>query len=282
MVATPIGNLGELSSRAADALRGADLILAEDTRVTRKLLSHLDIHVPLRSNHRHNEREQAAALARRIAQEDMTVALVSDAGTPGISDPGAVLVAEAATLGIPVMPVAGPSAVAAALSVCGFEGRGYSFYGFPPRAQGERNAFLMQAAQGEPVAVLYESPHRVKGLIESIEAVLPKARLCLCCDLTKKFELTLRGSPCDVLAALMANPNSEKGEYVLVIDLSACRISTPEQETFSVRAGMLEDLLDGLSMKEAVSRAIERGASRNDAYRASLEIKKWIGQQTKT
>jgi 16S rRNA (cytidine1402-2'-O)-methyltransferase len=277
VVATPIGNLSDLAPRAAETLRAADLILAEDTRVTRKLLSHLDIHAPMQSNHRHNEREQAEHLARRMLEEDLTVALVSDAGTPGVSDPGAALVAEAAAAGIPVVPIAGPSAVAAALSISGFEGAGYAFHGFPPRADGERKRFLSAlAGESQRIVVLFESPHRIADLTRAFVDTLPEAQLCLCCDLTKRYELTLRGTPQQIHAALLANPNSDKGEYVLVADLRACVPPPAEKPVLSPRAALCELLMDGLSMKESIARAVEMGIPRNEAYKASLDVKSFF------
>lgn len=274
VVATPIGNLSELSPRAADALRGADLILAEDTRVTSKLLAHIGTKVPMQSNHRHNEREQAAAIVNKMLERDMTVALVSDAGTPGVSDPGAALVDAAREAGIPVYPVAGPSAIAAALSVCGFHGPEYAFLGFPPRQAGDRDRFLEGAAAlGLPVVVLFESPHRVQDLVRAIGQRLPAARLCACCDLTKKFERITRGSPPDVLRDIEENPNAAKGEYVLVLDLSGCEAPQEKAVLPSVRAFLLERMLEGDSPQEGVAAAMEAGYPRNGAYKAMLDIR---------
>ena len=275
VVATPIGNLSELSPRAADTLREADLILAEDTRVTHKLLAHIGARVPMQAHHRHNEHEQSEALVRRMIEEELTVALVSDAGTPGISDPGAALVRAAAAAGIDVQPIAGPSAAAAALSICGFMGAEYAFLGFPPRQAGDRERFLQKAATlGIPIIIVYESPHRVTALVESIARTLPQAVLCVCCDLTKRHELTLRGAPEAVGEALRANPNTAKGEYVAVLDVSACQREAPARVTVSAEALLLDALLGGVSMQEAIASAMSSGVSRNDAYRASIAIKK--------
>ena len=136
VVATPIGNLSDMSPRALEVLRSADLIAAEDTRVTRALLNHFGIDTPTVSNHQHNEAHRASPLVERMLAEDLTVAVVTDAGTPCISDPGSVLVREAAGAGVEVLAVPGPTAMASALSVSGFDTREFAFYGFPARGQG--------------------------------------------------------------------------------------------------------------------------------------------------
>ena len=206
VVATPIGNLSDMSPRALDVLRSADLIAAEDTRVTRALLSHFEISTPTVSNHQHNEAHRASPLVERMLAEDLTVAVVTDAGTPCISDPGSVLVREAAAAGIEVLAVPGPTAMASALSVSGFDTREFAFYGFLPRGGKElREKLLAMRRSGVPVAVVHESPHRVIDLVEEIARTLPGCRVSASCDLTKLYEKTIRGDAQDVLAMLRAN-----------------------------------------------------------------------------
>jgi 16S rRNA (cytidine1402-2'-O)-methyltransferase len=213
VVATPIGNLGDLSPRALEVLRACALIAAEDTRVTRKLSARFSIDTRMVSNHQHNEAVRAAELVERMLGEDFDVALVTDAGTPGVSDPGSLLVRAAAEAGVEVVAVPGPTAMAAALSISGFDTREFAFYGFPPRAAGPlREKLLAIARSGVPVAVLHESPHRVPALLEAIAEVLSGAALCLCCDLTKRYEIALRGDAPALLARVRANPNAGKGE----------------------------------------------------------------------
>ncbi|NLG24906.1 MAG: 16S rRNA (cytidine(1402)-2'-O)-methyltransferase, partial [Clostridiales bacterium] len=167
VVATPIGNLGDLSGRVRDALAGADLIAAEDTRVAMKLLNHLGLSKPTISCHRHNERSRAAELVARMQGEDLTVALTSDAGTPAISDPGHILVDAAWAAGIPVVPIAGPSALATALSAAGFDAAEFGFFGFLPRERGRlREKLSAIRALNLRVAVAHESPHRVVALVD--------------------------------------------------------------------------------------------------------------------
>ena len=267
VVGTPIGNLGELSPRALEALRDCDLVLAEDTRVTRKLLSALQIPGKrLVSCFQHNEAARA---------EDLTVCLVTDAGTPCISDPGYRVVEAAWAAGIPVQPISGPSAVVDAISVSGFSAESYAFFGFLPRQGREREeAFARLAACPTALAVLYESPHRVKRLVADLQEALQDPMLSLSCDLTKLHEKTLRGRAGEVLAALEANPNAEKGEYVCVVALPDRR---DEEESAgpaaSPRALLLDRLLDGATMKDAVREVSALpGQSRNAVYRASLEV----------
>jgi len=276
VVATPIGNLGDLSPRMREALTSCDLIAAEDTRMAMKLLNHLGIRKPLVSCHRHNEDARASELIGRMLNEDLTVALTTDAGTPAISDPGHVLVRAAWEAHIPVSPVAGPSAVAAALSVSGFDARSFAFYGFPPREKKALDAALDAArASGVPVAVYYESPHRVAALVERIAERWPECMLAVFCDLTKKFEWMRRGSPADALKALRENPNLEKCEYCVVADLSALPpIGKPPSAGESAVAAMAERLFSGATIDEAEHFAQARGFPRNQIYRAKLFLKR--------
>ena len=273
VVATPIGNLSDLTPRMREALERADLIAAEDTRVTMKLLNHLDLKKPLVSCHRHNEENRAPQLIERMLGEDLTVALTCDAGTPGISDPGHLLVRAAWEAGVPVEPVSGPSAVVTALSASGFDAREFAFYGFLPREKKAlREKLTSIRSAGPGVAVLYESPHRVAGLVAEIAALWPECGLCACCDLTKRFERIDRGSAAEVLEALRANPNVEKGEYCLVIDLSSLPPLDKPAAQIDAAQFVLGRMLDGAPLAEAVNAAREAGYPRNELYRARLRI----------
>ncbi len=273
VVATPIGNLGDLTPRMREALERADLIAAEDTRVTMKLLNHFGLKKPLVSCHRHNEEDRAPQLVARMAAEDLTVALTCDAGTPGISDPGHLLVRAAWEAGVPVEPVSGPSAVVTALSASGFDAREFAFYGFLPRekkALREKLSAIRRAGAG--VAVLYESPHRVVDLVAEIAAMAPDCPLCACCDLTKRFERIDRGSAEAVLAALRANVNVEKGEYCLVLDLSALPPVEAPASAPDAAQYVLGRMLDGEALAEALEAARAAGYARNEVYRARLRV----------
>lgn len=277
VVATPIGNLRDASPRMVEALQNAALIAAEDTRVTGNLLRHFGVSKPMVSLHRHNEAGKAGGLAERMLEEGADVALVTDAGTPGISDPGHLLVRAAWAAGIKVLAIAGPSAMAAALSISGFDAREFAFYGFLPRAKGDLRKKLLAIARGPRVAVLHESPHRVTALMECVAETLPGCVACVCCDLTKLHEKTLRGEAGAVMEALNADPKTEKGEYCVVLDMSGVALSEePEKPTGSVEAQYVELLLAGYAPQEAVDALEARGYRRNELKRAALRVKKWM------
>ena len=275
VVATPIGNLNDLTPRMREALACADLIAAEDTRVTMKLLNRMELKKPLVSCHRHNEDVRAPQLIERMLAEDLTVALTCDAGTPAISDPGHLLVRAAWEASIPVTPVCGPSAVTAALSAAGFDAREFAFFGFLPREKKALHEKLDAVrATGVPVAVFYESPHRVVALVEAIAARWPQCLLAVFADLSKKFEWLLRGAPEDVLAQLRANANVEKGEYCLAVDLSPLPApQASEPVSGSAVALMAECLYAGSTLEEASAAAKAAGFARNEVYRAGLFLR---------
>ena len=281
VVATPIGNLNDLSPRMRAAIEGADLIAAEDTRVTMKLLNHWDIKKSLVSCHRHNEDSAAPHIVERMLAEDLTVALTCDAGTPGISDPGCLLVRACWEAGIPVEPIPGPSAVVTALSISGFDAREFAFYGFLPREKKPLREKLKAIRRtGIPVAVLYESPHRVRELIERIGEAWPGCGLCVCSDLTKKFEHVYRGTPEAVLAELTANPNSEKGEYCIAADLSALPpLPEPAQAADATVLMLAAILNEDADLSAAAEAALAAGCSRNEVYRAKLRIQEMFDEE---
>ena len=265
VVATPIGNLSDMSPRAIDTLKNAALIAAEDTRVTRKLTTHFGIDTPLISCHQHNERGRAPELVRRMLEEEMDVALVTDAGTPAISDPGTELVRAAAEAGIPVLAVSGPSACVSAVSVSGFDFSSFTFYGFLPREKKELREKLLEIGRKSEGAVFHESPHRVKKLVEAIGEALPGALLSVSCDLTKLHELTLRGTPEEILQRLTDNEKSEKGEY--------CLVEAAPAAACSLEARLVDLLLAGREMRQAVAELTAQGEKKNAVYAASLRVK---------
>lgn len=276
VVATPIGNLGDISSRALDTLRQVALIVAEDTRVTRKLLNHYGIQTPLTSLYRDNERQKSAMLVDRMVEENIDVALVSDAGTPAISDPGAYFVREAAQRGIEIQPIPGASAAVAAVSISGFVNTAYTFYGFLPRNKKECQEKLKTMAGHDQTVVLYESPHRVIALMEQVQAVFPGVPCVVCCDLTKMYEKTLRGSVEDVLVQLKNNPKTQKGEYAVVLDISGFPAETVEHEgdIISLEAQLLNVMITkGLPLRDAAKELTEKGYKKNALYAASINLK---------
>ncbi len=273
VVATPIGNLQDFSPRGVETLRSVALIAAEDTRVTMKLCQVFDIRTPLTSCHQHNEAGKGEQLAERMRTENIDIALTTDAGTPCVSDPGYLLVRACLDRGIPVLPVPGCCAGVAALSVSGFDAREWAFYGFLPREKKALSGKLDDIRRaGVPVFVLYESPHRIVELTQVIAEKWPRCALCVCSDLTKKFERIYRGPAPEVLAALRANPSVEKGEYCLAVDISMLPPVEPSAPRPEAAAFMLARMLDGASIREAADAAAEAGYPRNEVYRARLKI----------
>ena len=276
VVATPIGNLQDLSPRAAETLREANLIIAEDTRVTMKLCQVFGLKAPLVSCHRHSEDLKAAGLARKILEEDLTAALVTDAGTPCISDPGSELVRECAEAGIPVIPIPGCCAGIAAVSVSGYDAREFAFYGFLPREKKEIRERLLTLSTGPKVAILHESPFRIIELTEVIAETLSGVKMTVCCDLTKLHEKTLRGTPEEVLAALKANEKTEKGEYCVVLDLHGVVPPEPESETteWPLEAKLIEKMKEGTDLRTAQEALIADGEKKNAVKQAALTLKR--------
>jgi len=214
IVATPIGNLGDMTLRAIETLQAVDVVLSEDTRVTGNLLRHFEIKKPLVSFHEHTEEEKASKLIERMrAGENM--ALVTDAGTPGISDPGNVLVALAARSEIKIVPIPGASAVGAIVSVAGIDMREFLFLGFPPHKKG-RQTFFQKVAESEWPVIYYESPHRVIKNLELLMELAPQKNLVLGRELTKIFEEVVRGSVGEVKVYLESKPGKMKGEFTIV------------------------------------------------------------------
>ena len=281
VVSTPIGNLGDMSPRAVEVLSSVDLIAAEDTRTTALLLQKFGISgAHMIPNHKFNETAATGKLVSELTS-GKSVALVTDAGTPCISDPGYLLVREAVSAGVPVTPVPGCCAAVAAIAVSGFNALSFGFYGFLPRTPGEiRGVFRSMKGDRSPLAVYYEAPGRIRKTMAVLSEEIPDAQVCLCNDLTKKFERIYRGTPADVAKELEDNPNAGKGEYVLLVlrpdrpDHSGdpCGIS-PE--------GMVADRMfrEGLSARDAVS-ALTADPScpyaKNELYEAALRLKQYF------
>ena len=278
VLATPIANLSHISPRSLQTLKNCALIAAEDTRVTRALLNHFGIDTPCVSNHQHNEENRAAPLIERMLAEDIDVAVVTDAGTPCISDPGSILVHEAAQAGIEVLAVPGATAMASALSVSGFDTREFAFYGFLPRQKKELEEKLLSIAHsGVPIAVAHESPHRVIDLVCVIAATLPGCRISASCDLTKLYEKTIRGTADEVLAMLLANEKAEKGEYCLVLDLHDVHLAEQQAApNASLEARIFELMFSGKDMREAGDVLMAQGEKRNDVYRARTAVQRFL------
>lgn len=274
VVATPIGNLGDMSPRAVEVLKSVALIAAEDTRMTMKLTQRFGIETPLTSCHRHNEQGKAERIVRRMLEEGIDVAVVTDAGTPAISDPGTILVRQAAEAGVEVVAVPGPSAMAAAMSVSGIDVTEFTFLGFLPREKKDLQAALRSAAQRTQAGIVHESPYRVLDFMRVLADTLSQAYVSVSCDLSKLHELTLRGPVAEVLARMEANDKTEKGEYCIVIDFRAVPREEPKTEsTLCLEARLLDLLLQGADMRDASRRLVEEGEKKNAVYAAALRLK---------
>lgn len=267
IVATPIGNLEDMTFRAVRVLKEVDLIAAEDTRHTKKLLKHYDIHTKLISYYREKEQERAAELITHL-REGKSIALVSDAGTPGISDPGAILVNQAWKAGIVICPLPGSSALTAAISAAGVDSGTFLFLGFPPSKPGQRRSFLRKIGSCEHPVILYESPRRVRTLILDALAELGDRQAFWGRELTKAHEELHKNSLKELLS--LASDQVNRGETVLVI--------FPEK-TERAEGENIEELLiwyrdhSDLSLKDASRRlASDLGLSRSDVYRQALVI----------
>lgn len=280
VVATPIGNLGDMSPRAVEVLKSVALIAAEDTRMTMKLTQRFGIETPLTSCHRHNEQGKAESIVRRMLEEGIDVAVVTDAGTPAISDPGTILVRQAAEAGIEVVAVPGPSAMAAAMSVSGIDVTEFTFLGFLPREKKDLQAALRSAAQRTQAGIVHESPYRVLDFMRVLADTLPQAYISVSCDLSKLHELTLRGPVAEVLARMEANDKTEKGEYCIVIDFRAVPREEPKAEsTLCLEARLLDLLLQGADMRDASRSLVEEGEKKNAVYAAALRLKGMLREE---
>lgn len=269
VVSTPIGNLGDLSARAAAVLRSAELVLCEDTRHSRRLLDHVGSHAPAASLHEHNEARRTAEVVTRLAS-GATMALVSDAGTPLLSDPGARLVAAAIAAGVAVVPVPGASALLAALVASGLDATRFTFFGFLARKGRERREALAAVATLRHTAVLYEAPGRVGDTLADLAAACGADRAAAVArELTKQYEEVRRGT-LGALAAYYADA-APRGEVVLVVAGAAPAAPAAPDDT-AVRDAARALRAEGRGAREAARLLAERfGLSRNDAYRAAQD-----------
>ena len=264
VVATPIGNLGDLSERAAETLRNVSLIAAEDTRVTRKLLTRMGIHTRLVSYH---ENSPATRLREILAALDSgDVALVTDAGTPALSDPGAELVAAAAAAGRKVAAIPGPSAVATALSVAGMPADRFLYLGFLPRQRSRRVETLRDAA-GEPgPLVILEAPHRMSATLETIADLFPDRAVAVCREMTKRFEEVYRGDAAGALEYF----TEPRGEFVIVVEgAGKTRQTLPDEQLNTAIQVARSEGLSGRTLVDAVVKST--GVSRSRVYRLTLK-----------
>lgn len=267
---TPIGNLQDVTLRLLDVLREADLILAEDTRQSRKLLTHFEIQdKQLVSYHQHNEMERSSALIS-YWQQGMKIALLSDAGTPAVSDPGFHAVQLAIEHHVPVIPIPGASAVLAALVASGLSPQPFAFYGFPPRGASTLDAFLRDVSALPLTVVLYESPHRLEQTVRRLADICPNRGLVIARELTKRFETFIRGDVTSVLQTL--SEDGVKGECVLLLAPAELEERSETDKLSEAVEMALQLMKGGHSHKQAVARAAElTGARKRDVYQLTLE-----------
>jgi 16S rRNA (cytidine1402-2'-O)-methyltransferase len=273
VVATPIGNLADLSLRAIHVLERVDAVACEDTRVAAQLLNHLGLHKPLLALHAHNERTAAQAVLARLALGE-SVAYVSDAGTPAVSDPGAVLVQLAAAQGRTVVPLPGPSSALTALSAAGDAGgAGFVFIGFLPSKAGERRTALAMAGADPRTQILFEAPHRITDLARELADLAPFRTVTVCRELSKQFEDIVTLAAAGLPAWLSADPHRSRGEFVLVLH-ALMPIAQADGALPEAALRTLRILLRDLPLKQAVSLAAElSGAPRNALYLQALQDK---------
>jgi len=268
IIATPIGNLEDITYRAVRILSEVDLIAAEDTRHSLKLLNHFNISKPLTSYFDHNQQFKGERILNALRQ-GRSVALISDAGTPCISDPGYNLVRDAVAEGIPVVPIPGACAAIAALSCSGLPSDSFTFAGFAPARQGKRRDFLAGLARLPGTLILYEAPHRLEETLRDIQATMENRQVVVARELSKIYEEFIRGAVPEVLSAVAHG--KARGEIVILI-----APGEPVQEQAEALDSLLQRLLDeeGLSVKDAARKAaIITGTSRNEAYSEALRLK---------
>ena len=271
VVATPIGNLEDITLRALRVLREVELIAAEDTRVTRRLLDRYDICTPLVSYHEHNKISKLPMLL--AALDERNVALVSDAGTPSISDPGSELIEAAAAASITVIPIPGPSAVTSAIAVSGLPIGSFVYLGFLPRKRTDRRKLLLSLQMNTRVLVTFETPRRLIGSLEEIRDILGDRSIVVCRELTKLYEEIFRGTVTEALNYF----ERPRGEFTIVI--TGCR---KPMQSDACQEQVVRDTLhklwsEGVRAREAVSQVVEQsGLTRRNVYRMWLEVKEQI------
>ena len=278
VVATPIGNLHDISERALDTLNSVDLIACEDTRTSSVLLDHFKINKKLVSYHKFNEKSKSLVIIDDLLN-GKNVALISDAGCPCISDPGVILVNEAVKHQIEVIGIPGACAFIDALMVSGMDTTSFTFYGFLER----ENKKIVEELElikkdSSKLAIIYESPKRVSNLLKKIDEIFNNPNVCLCNDLTKKFERKYYGETKKILKELEENKNSELGEYVLIIEKNNNNVET--KEDVSIESLIIDEIIkNNCTMKDAIKIVSDKYRyPKNAVYNASLNLKKYLNK----
>ena len=272
LCATPIGNLGDMTPRVVETLRSVDLIAAEDTRNSLKLMTHFEIHTPMTSYHEYNKVEKAYTLIAKL-QEGQNIALITDAGTPAISDPGEVLVRMCLEAGIRVTSLPGAAACITALTMSGLSTRRFCFEGFLPPDKKERTEILEDCREESRTMIFYEAPHHLKKTLQELAAVLGDRKITLCRELTKRFETVM---PTTIFAATdYFETNDPRGEYVLVIEGKSYEEKKQEAQKNWLEMPVEKHVAlyesQGFDRKEAMKKAAkDRGVSKRDIYQSLL------------
>jgi 16S rRNA (cytidine1402-2'-O)-methyltransferase len=272
VVATPIGNLKDMSQRSIEVLKSVDLIAAEDTRTSKVLMDAFNINNKLISNHKFNEGSKVKSFINDLLN-GKNIAIISDAGTPCVSDPGYVLVSEAIKNNIEVIGIPGASAVTTAISISGFEALSFTFYGFLPKEKKDILKFLNDIkSDHSKVLVFYESPKRIIKSLVLMSEVFNNSNVCVCNDLTKKFEKIYRGNIIDVIKELKENKSYEKGEYTIVLEKKEA-FKEENNIKVSLEALIIDYVINNkCSVKEAITKLSEN-YNKNELYKASLVLK---------
>lgn len=282
IVATPIGNSQDMSPRGKKILSEVEIIAAEDTRRSMVLLNKLEIHNKLVSNHKFNEYGKAKYFINEML-DGKSVAVITDAGTPCISDPGNELIKAAVEAGIRIIGVPGCCAAVTALSVSGFDLSSFMFYGFFPRENADRRRMLEKLRRGDTrTFAFYESPKRIMDLVDFFIDSGARCRMCLCNDMTKLHEMHFRGTPAEVKEQLLAKGSYEKGEYAIIIEIDEDYVFNKVEHTVSAEAMLVDAMVSGgISAKEAVSAVLadeNNSYSKNELKAAALRLKKLFGE----
>lgn len=282
IVATPIGNSRDMSPRGIQILTDVDIIAAEDTRRSMVLLNKLDIHNKLVSNHKFNEYGKAKYFINEM-KSGKSVAVITDAGTPCISDPGNELIRAAVDEGIRVVGVPGCCAAVNALAISGFDLSSFLFYGFFPRENAERRKLLERIRRGETrTFAFYESPKRIMELVDFFTEAEADVRMCVCNDMTKLHEMSFRGTPAQVREQLLQKGNYDKGEYAVVVEIAEEYIFNKVEHVVSAEAMLVDAMISGgVTGKEAVAAVLadeNNSYSKNELKAAALNLKRLFGE----
>lgn len=278
IVATPIGNSRDMSPRGREILSTVDIIAAEDTRRSMVLLNKLEIRNRLVSNHKFNEYGKAKYFINEMLS-GRSVAVITDAGTPCISDPGNELIRAAVEAGIPVIGVPGCCAAVNALSISGFDLSSFLFYGFFPRENADRRKLLEKLRRGDTrTFAFYESPKRIMELVDFFIDQQAQVRMCLCNDMTKLHEMAFRGTPAEVKEQLLAKGNYDKGEYAVIVEVAEEYVFNKKEHTVSAEALLVDAMVrDGLSSRDAVAAVLSdenNSYTKNELKAAALNLKR--------